>query len=123
LTATGPGQITGVAQDTQLQVKSLPASVLVSVEPPTIINFAAVHIADNTWTVQGDVEDVAPGDLPVVFGGPGNVQGSSVNTDSSGHFTLTVMVSTTAPSFTITAMVTDSWGLQSDQVSTICSNG
>jgi hypothetical protein len=123
LKATGQGQVTAIAQENDTLLTSVPMSAQVTVDRPDIKNFTAVHDADNTWTIQGDVDDLAPGNLPVAFGGPGNLQGMTITTDANGHFTMTVTVTTTAPSFTITATVTDSWCLVSDQASQTCSNG
>jgi hypothetical protein len=122
LTATGVGQVTGVAQDTLMRVSSVPVTVDVSVEPPDIENFVVIHNADNTWTIRGTVVDLAPAGLTVVFGGPGSVQNATATCDSSGNFNVAFTISTTAPTFTISAIVTDSWDLQSAQVSQTCNN-
>jgi hypothetical protein len=123
LKATGVGQVTGVAQDTLMQVSSAPVTVNVSVNPPEIENFAVIHNSDNTWTIRGTVVDLAPAGLTVVFGGPGNVQNATATCDNAGNFSFAVTISTTAPTFTISAIVTDSWDLQSAQVSQTCNNG
>jgi hypothetical protein len=123
LTATGLGQVSAVAQDTQQQITMAQVSTSIEAEQPEIVNFAVVHNQTTTWTIQGQVIDAqSAAAVPVVFGGPGSVQNMTVNTDANGNFSVAVSISTTLPSFTITAIATDSWGLQSDMVSVTVNN-
>jgi hypothetical protein len=123
VTATGLGQVTAVAQDNQQQISSNQVSTQISAEQPVINNFAVVHNQNNTWTIQGQVaDDQSPASVPVLFGGPGNVQNMTVTTDANGNFCVAVSITTTMPSFTITAVATDSWGLQSNMVSFTVNN-
>jgi hypothetical protein len=123
VTATGLGQVTAVATDNQQQISSNQVSTQISAEQPVINNFAVVHNQNNTWTIQGQVaDDQSAAAVPVLFGGPGNVQNMTVNTDANGNFCFAISITTTMPSFTITAVATDSWGLQSNLVSCTVNN-
>ena len=63
----------------------------------------------------GKVECADPGGLTVTFGGQVGLAQTSVTTDSEGNFTL----STTATQLgTLTAYVTDEWGVQSQTIQT-----
>jgi hypothetical protein len=123
VTATGLGQVTAVAQDNQQQISSNQVSTQISAEQPVINNFAVFRNQNTTWTIQGQVaDDQSAAAVPVLFGGPGNVQNMTVNTDANGNFCFAITINTAMPSFTITAVATDSWGLQSDLVSCTVNN-
>jgi hypothetical protein len=121
VTANSVGMVTAVAQDTVTTLSSAPANANVAPQPPEIENFAFVHIAQNVWTFSGTVIDLVPANVPVTFGGPGNLQGATTNADANGNFSLTITLQNMPPSFIVTAIATDNFGLQSDQVGLLAS--
>jgi hypothetical protein len=123
MTATGAGQVTGVATDNMQQLTSSSVTTHVIVPPPEISSFSVIHNLDSTWTLRGTVIDGAPGALTAVFGGPSNAQNATAPVNSAGQFNVAVTITTTATTFTVTACVTDSWGQTSDVVSITCTNG
>jgi hypothetical protein len=114
LTATGLGQVTAVAYDSQQQLYSTPYYLQITSTPPVISGFKGVENPDGTWTFSGYVTDAVRQGETVRFGGLNALQGKSAAVDPySGYFSLTVTLQASDQG-TATAQVTDQWGQASN---------
>lgn len=83
---------------------------------PVIENFAVYNNVGNIWRFEGHVADeYAPG-LTIRFGGNAWMTGRTTTVDANGNFSLVVELPEGATG-TVTAVVTDWWGLDSEIVS------
>lgn len=114
-TASGLGQLTATVSDAWWQ--SATASATLTSNAPVIQNFEAARGANNVWTFTGKVVDESPAGLTVRFGGLMLLTSQTATVDENGNFTLTCVLD---PMMTMsgnaTAVVTDWWGISSDEV-------
>jgi hypothetical protein len=115
-TASALGQVTAVAQDAVTNSISPQFVAQFDVAPPEIQNFSVQRAQANVWTFTGTVVHAPAGNIPVAFGGPGNLSNAMITTNANGTFTLTIALINPPPTFTVSAIATDVWGQQSDEV-------
>jgi len=116
LDADGLGNVQASVSD--VGALSGTATVTLTSDLPVIFNFAATQVLGNCWTFSGTVADeTAPG-LIVSLGGLTTLSSNNVSAtvDENGNFTVTVELAS-GECGTATAVVTDWWGLKSDEAS------
>jgi hypothetical protein len=118
--ASGLGEVDAGTADGQSNM----ASVVLSSSAPFISNFAAFEEGStHVWDITGHVTDgnFSAQGLTVLIGGSPvtiyyNGQGRSATVDAYGNFDLCISLNgTSSDNGNISAMVTDAWGLQSNQ--------
>ncbi|MBM3995676.1 MAG: hypothetical protein FJ303_16215 [Planctomycetes bacterium] len=114
-TPTGVGEIHANGTDLWGQAANT-ATVTVTSNVPTIVNFEAVHGSGNTWIFRGRVIDDQPEGLTVRFGGLMSLVGVTATTDADGYFSITHDITAGETSGTASAIVTDWWGQDSETV-------
>ncbi|HEV3342150.1 MAG TPA: hypothetical protein VG125_17415 [Pirellulales bacterium] len=112
--ATGLGTITGTVTDSAGDTGQ--ASATITHPLPQVNNLGVALVGPGKQVdITGSVSADMLAGLPVTFSGSAGLQTTSTTTDANGHFNLV----TTATSLgSVTAVVTDDWGVQSSQVTT-----
>lgn len=81
--------------------------------PPQIVNFQAVQVTGNIWTLSGQVQDACASGLVVTFGGFPELDGQTVLTDDNGNFSFAVTLAD-GEYGTATAQTCDGWDMESN---------
>jgi hypothetical protein len=89
------------------------AQVTVQSQGPRIVQFDALHVTGNIWSITGRVEDESPAGLIITFSGLPSLNGRTAVVQADGTFYLSWEIN---PNETgnVTGVVTDWWGLQDD---------
>lgn len=115
-TASSLGAITASAVDCWGLTGS--ASATLTNAAPSIVNFQAVSVINNTWTIEGRViDEFASGLIVHLTSTIAALNGVDMTVDSSGWFSYTVQLQ---PGDTgdLSAITTDWWGVQSTTANT-----
>jgi hypothetical protein len=91
------------------------AQVQVTSQAPSIANFQAVRGVNNYYTFSGQVNDEYPPGLVVTFGGLQQLIGQTATVWTNNCFSITVQLCQ-GETATVSAQVTDWWGLPSNPV-------
>jgi hypothetical protein len=110
-TADSLGTIYAAAIENECTVAT--AQVQLTSQAPAIANFQVVRGANNIYTFSGQVNDEYPPGLVVTFGGLQQLIGQSATVYSNNCFSITVQLCQ-GETATVSAQVTDWWGLQSN---------
>jgi hypothetical protein len=111
--ATGLGTATAtVTDDQQLTAE---ATALVESKAPDITNFRVVQGQGGLWIFSGQVVDESPTTARVQLAGCQAFQNAAVTVNADGTFSVVVNVPA-GQNVLATALATDCWGLESDQV-------
>jgi hypothetical protein len=87
------------------------AQVTVTNEAPRIVQFEALFVVGNIWSIRGRVEDESPAGLIITFGGLPSLNGRTAVVQADGTFYVSWEINANE-SGAVTGVVTDWWGLQ-----------